>query len=87
MTGHQSRAERAAYPLARDAIRKLAEASGGCLRPLQLRRTDTVTGETVSMMVPCWATLASISRPARSEPGRCERRSAGKAGIWRTSRT
>jgi len=28
MTGRQTRAERAAYPLARDAIRKLAEASG-----------------------------------------------------------
>jgi hypothetical protein len=63
MTGHQTRAERAAYPLARDAIRKLAEASGGCLRPVQLRRTDTVTGETISMMVPCGATLASICPP------------------------
>ena len=63
MTGHQSRAERAAFPLARDAIRKIAEACGGCLRPVQLRRTDTVTGESVSMMVPCGATLASICPP------------------------
>jgi len=63
MSGHQTRAERAAYPLARDSIRKIAEASGGCLRPVQLRRTDTVTGETVSVMVPCGATLASICPP------------------------
>jgi hypothetical protein len=60
MSGHQTRAERAACPLARDAIRKIAEASGGCLRPVQLRRTDTQTGETVPVMVPCGATLASI---------------------------
>jgi hypothetical protein len=63
MTGHQTRAERAAHPLARDSIRKIAEASGGCLRPLQLRRTDTQTGETVSVMVPCGVTLASICPP------------------------
>jgi Replication initiator protein, pSAM2 len=63
MTGRQTRAERAAYPLARDSIRKIAEASGGCLRPVQLRRTDTQTGETVSVMVPCGVTLASICPP------------------------
>jgi hypothetical protein len=63
MTGHLSRAERAAFPLARDAIRKIAEACGGCLRPVQLRRTDTVTGESVSVMVPCGATLVSICPP------------------------
>jgi hypothetical protein len=63
MTGHQTRAARAAYPLARDSIRKIAEANGGCLRPLQLRRTDTQTGEAVSVMVPCGATLASICPP------------------------
>ena len=63
MTGRQTRTERAAYPLARDSIRKIAEASGGCLRPVQLRRTDTQTGETVSVMVPCGVTLASICPP------------------------
>jgi hypothetical protein len=35
-------------PLARDAVRKIAEACGGCLRPVQLRRTDTQTGEITS---------------------------------------
>jgi hypothetical protein len=63
MTGRQTRAERATSPLARDSIRKIAEASGGCLRPVQLRRTDAATGETVSVMVPCGATLASICPP------------------------
>jgi Replication initiator protein, pSAM2 len=63
MTVRQTRVERAATPLARDSIRKIAEATGGCLRPVQLRRTDTVTGETVPVMVPCGATLASICPP------------------------
>src|SRR5262245_60869760 len=63
MTVRQTRAERAASPLARTAIRKIAEASGGCLRPVQLRRTDTQTGEMVSVMVPCRATLVSICPP------------------------
>jgi len=63
MTVRQTRAERAASPLARDAIRKIAEASGGCLRPVQLRRTDAQTREMVSVMVPCGATLASICPP------------------------
>ena len=63
MTVRQTRTERAARPLARDSIRKIAESVGGCLRPVQLRRTDTVTGETVPVMVPCGVTLASICPP------------------------
>jgi hypothetical protein len=63
MTGRQTRTDRAAYPLARDSIRKIAEASGGCLRPVQLRRTDTQTGKIMSVMVPCGTTLASICPP------------------------
>jgi Replication initiator protein, pSAM2 len=63
MTGRQTRTDRAAYPLARDSIRKIAEASGGCLRPVQLRRIDTQTGKTMSVMVPCGTTLASICPP------------------------
>jgi hypothetical protein len=60
MTAPQTRAERVGTPLARDAIRKIAEATGGCLRPVQLRRTDTVTGQAEQVMIPCGATLASI---------------------------
>jgi hypothetical protein len=63
MTGRQTRAERAAYPLARDSIRKIAESVGGCLRPVQLRRTDTVTGEVSQVLTPCGATLAFICPP------------------------
>src|SRR5947207_13224254 len=58
-----TRADRMAMPLARDSIRKIAEASGGCLRPVQLRRTDTVTGQAEQVMIPCGATLASICPP------------------------
>jgi hypothetical protein len=58
-----TRPGRLAAPLARDAIRKIAEASGGCLRPIQLRRTDTVTGRTEQIMKPCGATLAAICPP------------------------
>jgi Replication initiator protein, pSAM2 len=63
MTGRQTRVERAAYPLARDSIRKIAESVGGCLRPVQLRRTDTVTGEVTPVLIPCGATLAFICPP------------------------
>jgi len=58
-----TRAERMAMPLARDSIRKIAESVGGCLRPVQLRRTDTVTGAVEQVMVPCRATLASVCPP------------------------
>ncbi len=63
MTTTSTRAERMAMPLARDSIRKIAEACGGCLRPVQLRRTDTVTGQVEQVMKPCGATLASICPP------------------------
>lgn len=63
MTGRQTHAERAAYPLARDSIRKIAESVGGCLRPVQLRRTDTVTGEVSQVLIPCGATLTFICPP------------------------
>jgi len=61
-----TRADRAAMPLARDAIRKIAESYGGCLRPIQLRRTDTQTGKITPVLVPCGATLASVC-PACAE--------------------
>jgi hypothetical protein len=63
MTNRQSRTERAATPLARDSIRKIAESIGGCLRPVQLRRTDKLTGAVEQVMKPCGATLASICPP------------------------
>ena len=40
MTPRQTRAQRLAMPLARDVVRDLAAEHGGCIRPVQLRRTD-----------------------------------------------
>jgi hypothetical protein len=47
-------------PLARDVVRDLAVEHGGCIRPVQLRRTDLDTGRTEQVLVPCGHTLASV---------------------------
>ena len=58
-----SRAARMAHPTARDAARAVAIDHGACLRPIQLRRTNTDTGEVDQVLVPCGATLASVCPP------------------------
>jgi hypothetical protein len=58
-----TRADRLARPLAREVIKAVAEAHGGCTRPVQLRRTNLETGQTEQVLVPCRATLASICAP------------------------
>jgi hypothetical protein len=63
MTHRTTRAERMANPTAREAIRYVAEAHGACLRPVQLRRTNTDTGEVDHVLIPCGATLASVCPP------------------------
>src|SRR6266581_3110865 len=60
MTRPQTRAQRLAMPLARDVVRELAVSHGGCIRPVQLRRTDTRTGQAEQILVPCGHTLASV---------------------------
>jgi hypothetical protein len=60
MTGRTTRAERLAQPRAADAVRMLAEASGGCIRPVQLRRTNLDTGQTEQVIVPCGSPLESV---------------------------
>jgi Replication initiator protein, pSAM2 len=55
-----TRAQRLAMPLARDVVRQIAAEHGGCLRPVQLRRTDTATGQAEQVLVPCGHTLASV---------------------------
>ncbi len=60
MTQRTTRAERLAQPRAADAIRMLAEASGGCIRPIQLRRTSLDTGLAEPVMVPCGSPLESV---------------------------
>jgi len=49
-----------AMPLVRDVVRDLAISHGGCIRPVQLRRTDTRTGQAEQVLVPCGHTLASV---------------------------
>jgi hypothetical protein len=60
MTPQTTRAKRLAMPLARDVVRELAVTHGGCVRPVQLRRTDTETGQVEQVLVPCGHTLASV---------------------------
>jgi hypothetical protein len=60
MTDRTTRAERLAMPLATSAIRMLAEASGGCIRPVQLRRTNAVTGQVDQQIIPCGSTLEAV---------------------------
>src|SRR5262249_48413332 len=59
----QTRVDRMAQPTARDAVRAVAENHGACLRPIQLRRINTQTGETEQVLIPCGATLADICPP------------------------
>jgi replication initiator protein RepSA len=63
MTHRTTRADRMANPTTREAIRYVAEAHGACLRPVQLRRTNTATGEIDYVLIPCGATLASVCPP------------------------
>src|SRR5690242_6787203 len=60
MTQRQTRAERLSMPLARNAVRDLAVENGACVRPVQLRRTDSATGRVEQVLVPCGHTLASV---------------------------
>jgi len=60
MTPPLTRAQRLAMPLARDVVRELAISHGGCVRPVQLRRTDLRTGQAEQVLVPCGNTLAAV---------------------------
>jgi hypothetical protein len=62
-TRRGTRAERLSMPLARNVVKELAIEHGGCLRPVQLRRTDLATGEVSQVLVPCGHTLASVCPP------------------------
>jgi hypothetical protein len=53
-----TRTERLSMPLARHVVRDLAIEHGGCIRPVQLRRTDLDTGQVTQVLVPCGHTLA-----------------------------
>jgi hypothetical protein len=60
MTPPLTRAQRLAMPLARDVVRELATTHGGCVRPVQLRRTDLRTGQAEQILIPCGNTFAAV---------------------------
>src|SRR5450432_3648854 len=79
MTPRTTRAQRLAMPLARDVVRDLAAEHGGCIRPIQVRRTDLYTGQTEQVLVPCGNTLATIC-PACAERKRTLRAAQCREG-------
>ncbi|MFI6919957.1 replication initiator [Nonomuraea spiralis] len=54
---------RQAMPMARDVLVEVAKQHGVCIRPIPLKRLDTVTGKTEIIDVPCGATLDSKCPP------------------------
>ena len=84
MTQRTTRAQRLAMPLARDVVRELAITHGGCVRPVQLRRTDLHTGQTEPVLVPCGHTLAAVC-PSCAERARVLRAAQCRDG-WHLDR-
>src|ERR1019366_7694171 len=79
MTQPGTRAQRLAMPLARDVVRELAVEHGGCVRPVQLRRTDLETGHAEQVLVPCGHTLAAVC-PSCAERKRTLRAAQSREG-------
>ena len=79
MTQRTTRAQRLAMPLARNVVRDLAITHGGCVRPVQLRRTDLETGQTEPVLVPCGHTLAAVC-PSCAERNRVLRAAQCREG-------
>jgi hypothetical protein len=74
-----TRAQRLAMPMARDVVRALAIEQGGCIRPVQLRRTSLDTGRVDQVLVPCGHTLASVC-PSCAERARVLRAAQCREG-------
>jgi hypothetical protein len=79
MTQRTTRAQRLAMPLARNVVRDLAVSHGGCVRQIQLRRTDLQTGQTEPVLVPCGHTLAAVC-PSCAERNRTLRAAQCREG-------
>jgi hypothetical protein len=47
-------------PLAREALRQITQDRGGCIRPVQLRRTNLDTGEVTQVLISCRSTLETM---------------------------
>jgi hypothetical protein len=74
-----TRAERLSMPLARHVVRDLAIEHGGCVRPVQLRRTDLDTGQVQQILVPCGHTQADTC-PACAERAKALRAAQCREG-------
>ena len=74
-----TRSERLSMPLARHVVRDLAVEHGGCVRPVQLRRTDLDTGQVQQVLVPCGHTLADTC-PACAERAKALRAAQCREG-------
>ncbi|MFG1879371.1 replication initiator [Sphaerisporangium sp. NPDC049003] len=60
---HTPRAVRQVMPMALDVITEVAKQHGVCIQPIPLKRTDTHTGKTEIVNIPCGATLDSKCSP------------------------
>ena len=68
-------------PLARNVVKDLAVEHGACIRPVQLRRTETDTGYVEQVLIPCGHTLGhGLPAVRRARPDSCGRRNAARAG-------
>lgn len=68
-----SRAYRMMQPLAKDVVREMAESAGVCIRPILLRRTDSLLGMTEVVEIPCGASLEAKCKPCAKRYGRLRR--------------
>jgi hypothetical protein len=66
-------------PLARAVVKDVAIEHGACIRPIQLRRTDTLTGHAEPVLIPCGHTLASVC-PSCAERARTLRAAQCREG-------
>src|SRR5215472_5956278 len=66
-------------PLARDALRQVTQDRGGCIRPVQLRRTNLATGEVTQVLIPCGSTFEAACQACakRAQVLRAEQCRAG----------
>ncbi|MDQ3764557.1 MAG: replication initiator protein [Actinomycetota bacterium] len=65
-----TRAQRAALPLSADVAHALADQHGVCVRPLAMRRIDTITGRVDVVPVPCGSTREDQCRPCADKARR-----------------
>jgi hypothetical protein len=65
-----TRKQRAALPLSTEVAQMIAEDHGVCIRPLAMRRIDTITGRVDVVPVPCGSTREDQCRPCAEKARR-----------------